>query len=111
MSFKIVFARASSTPLRSFSALSSRDSSCSGDMSCDIDTDIGGSSCRSSTGSVKSGADAERGCGVWGGWGGVSAGVGEEACWWRGGGGGGGAGGGSGEKWGFFLKNASTGGS
>jgi hypothetical protein len=35
-------------------------------MSCDIETDIGGSSCRSSTGSVKSGADAERGCWVGG---------------------------------------------
>ena len=61
ISFKIVFAKASSTPFRSFSAFSSLESSCSALTSAeDMDMDIGGTSCGCS-GSDKSGAEFERG--------------------------------------------------
>lgn len=61
MSFKIVLARASSTPFRPFKAFSSLESSCSAVTSAEeIETVIGGISCGRS-GSDKSGAEFDRG--------------------------------------------------
>lgn len=66
MSFSMVLARVSSTPLSCFKAFSSREISCSGGMSLDIDTEIGGTSC-SGSGSIKFGAELDRGCVAGGG--------------------------------------------
>jgi hypothetical protein len=60
ISFIIVLAKASSTPFNSFNTFSSRESSSSGDMSSDIETEIGGTSAGSCP--LKSGADADRAC-------------------------------------------------